>query len=269
MLFVAGANAASAPGAGPADGDSIVDRSAASPFVPSPDRAYADMPVVYGRCHGGVPQVVPTPCVLGAVAARRTVVLIGDSHAANWVPGLDLAGRRAGWRLVSLTKTNCPAAVVPVTISADRRHPVAYRECARWRSAVLRSLARWRASVVLIASANGTRLIGADGRVYADTAAAQAIRTRVWRRGTASMLAALARVVPRATVLVLGDAPSAATGVVGCVRRAGARAATACVIARSRAVRDDLRAAERAALPADPRARVADLATVICPGTLC
>jgi hypothetical protein len=267
-LLLAGAPAAGAQPAAPARPAPVV-RAAASPFVPSPANAYGDTSVVYGTCHVAVPVVTPVACVLGNPRAKRTVVLIGDSHAANWVPGLDLAGRRAGWRFVSLTKTNCSAAVVPVTLSADRVHPVPYRECTRWRSAVLRDLPRWRPSVVLIASANGARLIGADGHVYADTLAAQAVRTRVWQRGTAVMLAALRRVVPRATVLVLGDTPSARTGVVACVARAGARSATACVNARVNAIRDDLRAAERAALPANPRARVADLATVICPGEMC
>ena len=241
----------------------------AAVWRPSPAAAAADLPPVYGRCHAGVTVTAATVCLYGDLRSRRTVVLMGDSHAANWVPGLISAAVTNHWRLVSITKTNCPAMPVRVTLSTSTTAPVPYAQCSTWRRNVLRTVASWRPTVVIVAGSHSTRMIAPDGRLYPSTAAGLLQRDVAWKSATVSLLRSLASVVPRADVLVVHDVPIARSNVVACVARYGRTAGTACAVPVSYAVLPGVRAAEIAALPANPRARVVDPLTALCSGGTC
>ena len=47
--------------------------------------------------------------VYGDADSSDTIVLTGDSHAAQWLPALERLARERGWRLVAVTKSACPA----------------------------------------------------------------------------------------------------------------------------------------------------------------
>ena len=49
-------------------------------------------------CHAGYVETSVPICPLGDVDADRTVVAIGDSHMAMWLPALDVLGERQGSR---------------------------------------------------------------------------------------------------------------------------------------------------------------------------
>ncbi|HEY2674388.1 MAG TPA: acyltransferase family protein [Rugosimonospora sp.] len=83
---------------------------------------------------------VPTPdevgqCAFGSTAAgARLAVVIGDSMAMSWLPGIDSALGN-GWRVVGLTFEGCPAADIPVQDTnggydsdCDAHHAWAVRE---------------------------------------------------------------------------------------------------------------------------------------------
>ena len=70
--------------------------------------------------------------------APATVVLMGDSHAAQWFPALDALGREQHWRLVSLTKSGCPPAEATIWVGTFDR---AYTECDAWREAAFKRIA--------------------------------------------------------------------------------------------------------------------------------
>src|SRR5579875_1824459 len=46
-------------------------------------------------------------CSLGAVRSRHLVVLLGDSHAWMWIPGMVEAATELDFRLVPITKPGC------------------------------------------------------------------------------------------------------------------------------------------------------------------
>src|SRR5699024_2379349 len=46
-------------------------------------------------------------CTLGAEAADFTVAVVGSSHSVNWLPAIDVLGRKNGWRVISITKSAC------------------------------------------------------------------------------------------------------------------------------------------------------------------
>lgn len=237
-------------------------------WTPTPGNAYGDKPSIYGTCHASFTDTAPRACILGDRKASRTVVLIGDSHAANWVPGVEAAAARQRWRFVSITKSTCPAQPVAVTISASLSSPSPYRACSAWRSNVLADLARWRPSVVLVAGSHSTRMIAPNGRVYAGTDAAQHQRDLAWGKATGALLTALHRRVPKALVLVVHDTPIARQDVLACVSRYGSSAPTRCAVSTRYALRAGVRATERAAvvaaIAAGVRVRLVDPRTLVC-----
>ncbi len=89
-------------------------------------------------------------CVGGAVDATRTVMVVGDSHAAQWVPTVSTLGRAEGFRVLVRSLNACPAAVVPV-VSRGTTPMTACDEFHRGTEALLSEL---RPDVVLIANSN-------------------------------------------------------------------------------------------------------------------
>ena len=84
-------------------------------YLPSPDVAETDHPVPYfDGCHQGDSDTVPIACTYARTTGKQTLALFGDSHAAEWFGALlpHAAGR--GWRMLSITKSHCPADDVAV-----------------------------------------------------------------------------------------------------------------------------------------------------------
>ncbi|MDQ6925823.1 MAG: acyltransferase, partial [Candidatus Eremiobacteraeota bacterium] len=87
-------------------------RSAALRDAQAPaQRAIADaerIPGVYAaHCINDYGDATIHACSSGDPQGRPTVVLFGDSHAAQWAAALDVEARRRGWRLVLLLKSSC------------------------------------------------------------------------------------------------------------------------------------------------------------------
>ncbi|MEV6848405.1 acyltransferase family protein [Actinoplanes sp. NPDC051411] len=121
---------------------------------PRLSRAARDRAVVWDNgCHVDVPvTAAPDGCVFGDPNSTTTVVLFGDSHAAQWFPALDLIAQQNHWRLVSLSKSSCSAADLPLWHDTLKRP---YTECAAFhRSAVARITALKPALVVIGSSFN-------------------------------------------------------------------------------------------------------------------
>ena len=70
-------------------------------------------------CHIHIRQTVSPRCEYGDVTSAKTIVLYGDSHAAQWLPALDLIGKKRGIKIVSLTKSACPSAEVIKELSSQ------------------------------------------------------------------------------------------------------------------------------------------------------
>lgn len=70
-------------------------------------------PVNYSDgCHINIGETVSPRCEYGDLNSNQTIVLYGDSHAAQWLPALDALGKKRGIKIVSLTKSACPSAEV-------------------------------------------------------------------------------------------------------------------------------------------------------------
>jgi hypothetical protein len=181
-------------------------------LMPSLASAYQDKPPIYADgCILGDSSSTPGECVYGDPGGRVTVVLFGDSHAAQWFSAFDSAARQNGWRLIVLTKMGCPTADVAVTNVVRRP------ECGPWRANALARIGTIHPDLVVLSA---YRYKGSD-----DT---------TWRAGLDRTLTVLR---PEATrVLVLGDTPTPRTDVPSCV--AGhLREVDACMSTRAAAIR--------------------------------
>lgn len=70
-------------------------------------------------CHIHVRQTVSPLCEYGDTTSDQVIVLYGDSHAAQWLPALDIIGKKRGIKIVSLTKSACPSAEVIKELSSQ------------------------------------------------------------------------------------------------------------------------------------------------------
>ena len=167
-------------------------------LTPSLAAVRSDNPAIYDDgCHLDIPTSVPkSTCVFGDPASPTTVVLFGDSHAAQWFPALDRLARVEGWKLLTDTKSACTPVSVAVYYDPLNR---AYTECDAWRQHVFDQLATLHPTAVIVTTSRGYRLI--DG----STTPTSFERPDLWRAGMAATLARLAGLSPH--VVLLGDTP--------------------------------------------------------------
>lgn len=135
------------------------------------------------------------PCVFGERTATRRIVLLGDSHAAMWLPAVLAAARTLGDRVVLVWTPGCPAAdVVPYDPVADGGIPEGYdTACTTWRTKAIATVRALRPTLVLLS--DRTSLMRSGPGAYFTAAK--------WRAGLEATIRALA--MPATRVAVLGD----------------------------------------------------------------
>ena len=87
-------------------------------------------PAVYGdNCHVNYGETKSGYCTYGDKTSSTTIVLYGDSHAAQWFPGLEQLAIQKHFKLISLTKSACPS------VDAPRPDQGAFKNvhCEKWR----------------------------------------------------------------------------------------------------------------------------------------
>jgi hypothetical protein len=183
--------------------------------------------------------------------ARRTVALVGDSHAGNWRWALTDAMRQFGWHGLRIGHASCPLSTAVRDLPEPGRS-----SCARWKRAVFRYLRHHPEIDTLISSqlSGGSGVVPARGRSAFETAVAG--YAAAWRR--------LPRTVER--ILVLRDAPKAEPWTAGCVERAIAarRPAGPRCANRRRDALDADPAATAARRSRDPRVALIDMTAIFC-----
>ena len=119
-------------------------------------------------------------CSYGVAAARTTVVLFGDSHAAMWLPALERIAAERDWRIVPLVKFSCPPVSVTVWDNQLKRE---FHECDTWRSAALARIAELRPSIAFIVTSRGYQVADEHG-----TPLGARPRRAAWREGLVDTL---------------------------------------------------------------------------------
>jgi peptidoglycan/LPS O-acetylase OafA/YrhL len=120
-------------------------------LTPTLPAAARDRPRVWDDgCHVDVPvTIAPAGCVFGDPASPTTVVLYGDSHAAQWFPAMDRIARQRHWKLIEMSKSSCSAADLVLWHDTLKR---AYTECTAFHRSALARIAQLKPALVVIGS---------------------------------------------------------------------------------------------------------------------
>jgi peptidoglycan/LPS O-acetylase OafA/YrhL len=136
-------------------------------------------------------------CSYGDAAARTTVVLFGDSHAAMWLPALERIAEERDWRIVPLVKFSCP----PVSVTVwDNRLKRVFHECDTWRSAARARIEELRPSITFIVTSRGYQVADDQGAALSPEP-----RLAAWREGLVDALTETRR--SSGAVILLGESP--------------------------------------------------------------
>jgi peptidoglycan/LPS O-acetylase OafA/YrhL len=169
-------------------------------LTPALPAAARDRPRVWqDGCHVDVPVTsAPPGCVFGDPTSATTVVLYGDSHAAQWFPAMERLARERHWKLVEISKSSCSAADIPLWHDTLKR---AYTECTAFHRSAVARIARLKPALVVIGSSFNYRPVTPE----ADPAAQW---TAAWDRTFAQVGAGGARIAAIAdTPYMSGSVP--------------------------------------------------------------
>jgi peptidoglycan/LPS O-acetylase OafA/YrhL len=153
----------------------------------------------------------PAPCGYGPAGAP-VIVVLGDSHAAQWTTPLASFAQEKKARLLVLAKVGCP--VADVTLLNDHlQRP--YTECSQWRAQALRSIAALRPRLIVVAEHDFAYLNPAE----TDAGSATADENE-WQAALRRTLGQLKQ--SAASVVLLSDNPWPRFNVATCLARARA-----------------------------------------------
>jgi hypothetical protein len=134
-------------------------------------------PAVYNDgCHVNYGETESGDCTYGDRNSKTTIVLYGDSHAAQWFPALEELARDRGFALVSLTKSACPAVQAP----RDDKGAFQNSDCNQWRENSLARIKKLQPAAVITSSFQ-----------YYAPARGSSDRETWWREGQIPLLKAL------------------------------------------------------------------------------
>ncbi|WP_411722484.1 acyltransferase family protein [Mycetocola sp.] len=245
-------------GAAALEGDGCEPIEPVAAVIPDPSLADASPE----RCIAGIRSAELKVCSFGAPPDRatRTIALVGDSHAEQWLPAFAELATRRNWALVVIAKSSCPFGPdqrVEEDMSAEVL-AVMNDSCAAWNEQTLGWLAEHpEVSVVFTATrARNAVVAGKTDADWRDTA------IRQYRQRWAGLPSSIERVV------VLRDTPRMNDDYLPCLAESGEDAAESCAVELSAAIERDA-AAEAASGSADPRVGLIDLTEYFCPDGWC
>lgn len=130
-------------------------------LTPDPLEARDDLPSVYrDGCHQNQRDPEAITCTFGDPTADVNVFAVGDSHAAQWVPALQLIAEQQGWLLTTMTKSACQLADVLIAIGETQG---LYNSCVEWNQNATEALISAQPDLVVTGSAFWFALLDDDG----------------------------------------------------------------------------------------------------------
>jgi hypothetical protein len=138
-------------------------------------------------------------CTFGTAKAKKTLVLLGDSHAAMWAPALIPTANAAGYKVVVLWYPNCPAAdVTPFNLARGALD----LSCATWHHRIFGDISKAKPAVVVLSEAT----------TLAESASSTPFTSAEWQAGLERTMTAVGgsatRVVMVADIPVYSESPA-------------------------------------------------------------
>jgi peptidoglycan/LPS O-acetylase OafA/YrhL len=237
--------------------DEALPQETATALRPNPLKARADRgSSYYEGCMVGIPGTNSNRCLYGDKHGDKTLVLFGDSHAMQYFPTVEEMVQRRGWRLIVLTKAECPPEELEVKSMIEDRE---YSQCDEWRQGALERIETGDEHTTVIMSGDTEYTpYGPDGEELSGAAAAEAMEA-----GYLRTLKRIQAAGPR--TVVIRDNPTSTEDVPSCVSE-DIQHLDRCSFPRKREWdrEYDVRAAE-----ASPETHLVSFIADICPGEIC
>jgi len=224
---------------------------------PNPLKARADRGrSYYEGCMVGIPGTNSNKCLYGNPDGEKTLVLFGDSHAMQYFPTVEEMVENHNWRLIVLTKAECPPEELEVKSMVETRE---YSQCDEWRQNALRRIETGDQNTTVIMSGDTEYTpYGPGGEELSGDAAAEAMEA-----GYLRTLNRIQAAGPR--TVVIRDNPTSATDVPSCVSEDITHLGRCAFPRHVEWDREyDVRAAE-----SSPGTHLVSFIADICPGEIC
>ena len=104
-------------------------------------------PIVYSdSCHVNYRETKSPSCTYGDIHSAQTIVLFGDSHAAQWFPALERIAQKRHYKLVSLTKSACPGPTVEIVEAGNYKNS----DCFAWRNNTIKRIISMKPQAIIV-----------------------------------------------------------------------------------------------------------------------
>ncbi len=198
--------------------------------LPIPEPTLADQ--APERCLSDLEGTHVRKCTYGADAdtAARTIALVGDSHAEQWLTPLKRLAERNNWRLIVMAKASCPftSAERDFVSFGDPKRAELGRDCLDWNAEVLDELEHEpRVDAVVTSAKAANKFVSDSASKWQE--AAEAGYERRWDELPETI----------GTVVAIEDTPELQEDLMRCVTEEGETAATSCALPADEALGED------------------------------
>jgi hypothetical protein len=191
----------------------------------------------------------PVLCTFGEIAnPKSTMVLFGDSHAAQWFPALKVIADSRHWKLVTIIKSSCSPMIVK-TLDTLR----AIEACEQWRKLSMAKIQEMRPDMVIMSSSSR----------YPQRDSSKLIDASDWERGSRDTFLALAG--HGIAITFIRDIPHADYDVPYCLAQLAWNGRASCPpLLRTKALIEDIYHAQLRAAAGIADVKIIDMADTIC-----
>jgi peptidoglycan/LPS O-acetylase OafA/YrhL len=182
--------------------DPCVALTRSGSLVPSPSAVAEQQSPAWrpaqGRanCFAGPPSFSTVVCHYGDASARTQVTLIGNSHAAQWIPAIDTIAQRRHWRVTTYLATGCSLSYNLQDLVAKGMQAGSDEGCQAWSHRVVRQVTSHPADLVIMGNKSWGAAVDSSSKAESEAA---------YEQGYAGVLRALDRAGQR--TIVIRDTP--------------------------------------------------------------
>jgi peptidoglycan/LPS O-acetylase OafA/YrhL len=219
------------------------------------EQVRADIPFLYETgCTADLTDSTPKLCFFGEISnPEATIVLFGDSHAAQWFPALKAIAESKHWKLVTIIKAACSPMAIE-TLDNIR----AVDACDRWRKLSTARIQEMRPDAVILSSSS----------LYPQPGSSKLIDVSDWERGSRETFLALTR--RNIAVRFIRDTPNADYDVPYCLAQLAWNGRAACPpLLRTKALNDGIYRAQLRAAADFSNVKIIDMSDAICSKDSC
>lgn len=220
------------------------------PISPDPAIAMKDMSRTYkdGCAVYDPAKIADSQCRYGDLGGSKSMVLVGDSHAGQYLDPLDAMGRKHGWKVRAMVRNGCPFSAAPASSAT-----ATYTNCSGQNAVSLKKILKQKPDRVVIS--------GMTPYGYKKSLKWGWASDAVLVEGYVQMLRPLEEAGIK--VSVIADMPYPEISIPDCVEQKGAGAAE-CVTVRKPLKDPLLTAAEKVG-----HVQTIDLTSHLCKGDSC